>query len=227
MSQYLGDSGDRMLSEFHWSRWARATCDRHEHYLDSCAAKHRIYAMEFSMDVHMLVIKLRWHCNAGTIMVGKQCFWSRINLWVSKRSIASMILLQVLEATGCGYEIDCQTGGVWVVHWSDGMTMQFSRDKGMTSGMPYIDMTAPKHMYCFPTLGLCRPTTDIHVNMAFIQILINQGVFLQQPWQLKDGKLTQHNVTRSNEKDADRMALVLTVHHSYEGFTKKVVKRQP
>ena len=63
-------------------------------------------------------------------------------MWLNKKFIANLISIPMLEASG--YIVSTHTHVDWFVTTPEGKYITFKRDKGMCTGMPYIDLREQK-----------------------------------------------------------------------------------
>ena len=63
-------------------------------------------------------------------------------VWLNKKGIADLISIPMLEASG--YIISTHTHADWVVTTPEGKEIAFKQDKGVCTGMPYIDLSDQK-----------------------------------------------------------------------------------
>ena len=63
-------------------------------------------------------------------------------VWLNKKGIAKLISIPMLEASG--YIISTHTHVDWVVNTPEGKDIAFKREKGVCTGMPYIDICKQK-----------------------------------------------------------------------------------
>ena len=63
-------------------------------------------------------------------------------VWVNKKGIVELISIPMLEASG--YIVSTHTHADWVVTTPEGKYTTFTRDKGVCTGMPYIDLREQK-----------------------------------------------------------------------------------
>ena len=63
-------------------------------------------------------------------------------MWLNKKFIANLISIPMLEASG--YIVSTHTHVDWFVTTPEGKDITFKRDKGVCTGMPYIDLREQK-----------------------------------------------------------------------------------
>ena len=81
-------------------------------------------------------------CNAGTMVTNMKGAYGDFQVWIKKKGIANLISIPMLEASG--YIVSTHTHADWVVTTPDGKDTTFKRDRGVCTGMPYIDLRDQK-----------------------------------------------------------------------------------
>ena len=77
-------------------------------------------------------------CNAGTTRITKRGFYGDLQVWRNEQGVANLISIPMLKKYG--YSVSKTTNGEWKVVTPGGDTIPFKRDKGLTVGLPYIDL---------------------------------------------------------------------------------------
>ena len=77
-------------------------------------------------------------CNAGTTKIKKKGYFGDLQVWLNEQGVANLISIPMLEKDG--YSVSKTTTGDWKVVTPGGDTIPFKQDKGLTVGMPYIDL---------------------------------------------------------------------------------------
>ena len=77
-------------------------------------------------------------CNAGTTKIKKKGYFGDLQVWLNEQGVTNLISIPMLEKDG--YSVSKTTTGEWKVVTPAGDTIPFKRDKGLTVGMPYIDL---------------------------------------------------------------------------------------
>ena len=119
-------------------RSRRRTLEWWKAYLDSCASYHTFFSK-----VHLKSIKegggtMTGNCNAGTTHIRKKGYFGDLQVWLNEQGVANLISISMLKKDG--YSVSKTTTGEWKVVTPGGDTIPFKRDKGLTVGMPYIDL---------------------------------------------------------------------------------------
>ena len=81
-------------------------------------------------------------CNAGTSVTKMKGTYSDFQVWFNKEGIANLISIPMPEASG--YIVFTHTHIYWVLTTPEGKDITFKCDKGVCTGMPYIDLCNQK-----------------------------------------------------------------------------------
>ena len=81
-------------------------------------------------------------CNAGTTVTKMKGTYGDFQVWLNKKSIANLISISMLEASG--YIVLTHTHTDCVVTTTEGKDITFKCDKGVCTGMPYINLRDQK-----------------------------------------------------------------------------------
>ena len=111
-------------------------------YLDSFASYHTFLSEEFLTDVKESDATMTGRFNAGTTVTKMKGTYGDFQLCINKKGIADLISVPMMEASG--YIVSTHTHEDWVVTTPDGKDITFKRDKGVCTGMPYIDLRDQK-----------------------------------------------------------------------------------
>ena len=76
-------------------------------------------------------------CNAGTTDTKMKGTYSDFQVWLNRKGIVNLISIPMLEATG--YIILTHTHVDWVVTTPEGKDITFKHDKGVCTGITYIN----------------------------------------------------------------------------------------
>ena len=77
-------------------------------------------------------------CNAGTTVTKMQGTYGDLQVWLNKKGIANLISIPMMEVSG--YIVLTHTHTDWVVTTTEVKDITFKCDKGVCTGMPYIDL---------------------------------------------------------------------------------------
>ena len=111
-------------------------------YLDSCASYHTFFLEEFLTDVEESDATMTGRCNAGTTITKIKETYGDLQVWINNKGIADLISIPMMEAGG--YIVSTHTHTYWVVTTPKGKDITFKRDKGVCTGVPYIDLREQK-----------------------------------------------------------------------------------
>ena len=81
-------------------------------------------------------------CNAGTMVTKMKGTYGDFQVWLNKKDITNLISIPMLEASG--YIVSTHTHSGWVVTTPEGKDITFKRDRGVCTGMPYINLCEQK-----------------------------------------------------------------------------------
>ena len=81
-------------------------------------------------------------CNAGTTVTKMKLSYGDFQVWLNKKGVANLISVSMMEASG--YILSTHTHADWVVTTPEGKDITFKRDKGVCTGMPYINIRDQK-----------------------------------------------------------------------------------
>ena len=81
-------------------------------------------------------------CNAGNMVIKMKGKYGDFQVWVNKKGIVELISIPMLEASG--YIVSTHTHVYWVVTTPEGKYITFKRNKGVCTGMPYINLRDQK-----------------------------------------------------------------------------------
>ena len=82
--------------------------------------------------------------NAGTTFTKMKGTYGAFQVWLNKKGISNLISIPMPEASG--YIVSNHTHTDWVVTTPEGKDINFNRDKGVCTGMPYIDLRDQKEV---------------------------------------------------------------------------------
>ena len=94
------------------------------------------------MDVKKSHSTMTDRCNAGTAITKMKGTCGDFQVWLNKKGIANLIFIPMLEASG--YIVSTHTHADWVVTTPEGKDTTFKSDKGVCTGIPYIDLRDQK-----------------------------------------------------------------------------------
>ena len=81
-------------------------------------------------------------CKAGTTVTKMKGTYGDFKMWINKKGITNFIYIPMLEANG--YIVLTHTHADWVMTTPEGKDITFKRDKGVCTGMTYIDLHEKK-----------------------------------------------------------------------------------
>ena len=105
---------------------------------------HTLFSEEFLTDVKESDATMTVRCKFGTAVTKMKGTYGDFQVWLNKKGIANLISIPMLEANG--YNVSTHTRADWVMTTPEGKDITFKRDKGLCTGMPYIDLCDPKEV---------------------------------------------------------------------------------
>ena len=111
-------------------------------YLDSCASYHTFFSEEFLTDIKESDTTMTGRCNAVTKVTKMKGTYGDFQVWLNRKGIENLISVSMMGESG--YIVSTHTHAYWVVTTPEGKDIIFKRDKGVCTGMPYIDLREQK-----------------------------------------------------------------------------------
>ena len=83
-------------------------------------------------------------CNAELTVTKMKRTYGDFQVWLNKKGIANLISIPILEASG--YIVSTHINADWAITTLEGKDITFKRDKGVCTGMTYIDLHEQKEV---------------------------------------------------------------------------------
>ena len=99
---------------------------------------HTFSSEEFLKDVTESNATMTGRCNAGPMVTKMKGTYSDFQAWFNMKGIPNLTSIPMLEASR--YIVLTHTHIDWVVTTPEGKDITFKRDKGVCTGMPYINL---------------------------------------------------------------------------------------
>ena len=113
-------------------------------YLDICASYRTFFSKELLTDIKESDATMTSRCNAGTAFTKMKVTYGYFQVWLNEKGITNLIYIRMLEASG--YIILTHTHADLVVTTPEGKEITFKSDKGVCTGMPYINLREQKEV---------------------------------------------------------------------------------